>query len=96
MKGLDAVVSFGQVALKLHVIYPKDARWAVHVWSRGLSWSCWQGHGHGVILESIGLGESVMKSVYQVRKAPVKLSPRTKDQVRAHMENNRGVRGKAR
>lgn len=49
-----------------------------------------------MILESIGLGESVMKSVYQVRKAPVKLSPRTKDQVRAHMENNRGVRGKAR
>ena len=32
MKGLDGVVSFGQVALKLLVIYPREeAWWAVHV-----------------------------------------------------------------
>ena len=32
MKGFDGVVSFGQVALKLFVIYPREeAWWAVHV-----------------------------------------------------------------
>lgn len=71
MKGLDDVVSSGQVALKVLVICPReDALWTVHVWSRGLGWSWQRGQGIGVILESTGLGESVWRVCDGARKGP--------------------------
>lgn len=92
MKGLDDVVSSGQVTLKVLVICPReDALWTVHVWSRGLGWSWQSGQGIGVILESIGLGESVWRVCDGARKGP---GPNPK--LGTHMENNRDVRGEAR
>ena len=71
MKGLDDVVSSGQVVLKVLVICPReDALWTVHVWSRGLGWSWQRGQGIGVILESTGLGESVWIVCDGARKGP--------------------------